>query len=90
MKSDLRNLLTSEEAYFADSIRYGRHLACAPTPGKVIFCATTGNRLSGPILSGDGWRATMTNDNLPGVTCAIFVNTAAVPPATVEGSPTCK
>ena len=92
MKSDLRNLVTAEEAYFADSVKYGRRVSCiAPyRTGAVNFCATTGNQLTGPTLSGQGWSATMTNANLPGVSCAIFVNTAPVPPATVEGSPTCK
>jgi len=92
MKSDLRNLVTSEEAYFADSVKYGRRVSCtAPYRlGAVNFCATTGNQLTGPTLSGQGWSATMTNANLPGVTCAIFVNTDAVPPATREGSPACK
>ena len=89
MKSDLRNLITAEEAYFADSVNYGHKVSCgAPyRVGAVNFCATTGNRLTGPTLSrsGQGWSATMTNVNLPSVTCAIFINTAPIPPATEEG-----
>src|SRR5882672_2054298 len=33
MKSDLRNLVTAEEAYFADSIKYTTSISCAnPAP----------------------------------------------------------
>jgi prepilin-type N-terminal cleavage/methylation domain-containing protein len=47
MKSDLRNLVTAEEAYFADSIKYTTAVSCAnPAPaGSVSFCMTTGNTL---------------------------------------------
>src|SRR5438876_11551539 len=47
MKSDLRNLVTAEEAYFADSVKYSATVACTtpPTAGAVNFCVTTGNNL---------------------------------------------
>src|SRR5438552_17529100 len=47
MKSDLRNLVTAEEAYFADSVKYSATTACTtpPTAGAVNFCVTTGNNL---------------------------------------------
>ena len=92
MKSDLRNLVTAEEAYFADSVKYSNTTSCTnpATPGTVNFCVTQGNTLGGPTVAAGGWSATMTNVNLPGITCAIFVNTAAVPPATTEGAPACK
>src|SRR5213080_1117430 len=47
MKSDLRNMVTAEEAYFADSTRYSGSAACTPTAGSATFCETTGNTLSG-------------------------------------------
>src|SRR6266704_2444146 len=52
MKSDLRNLVTAEEAYFADSVKYSTSVACAnpPTPGTVAFCTTTGNKLAAPSV----------------------------------------
>ena len=92
MKSDLRNLVTAEEAYFADSVKYSTSIACTtpPTAGSVNFCTTQGNTLGGPTLSGGGWSATETNSNITTVTCAIFVNQAAVAPATTEGAPACK
>jgi prepilin-type N-terminal cleavage/methylation domain-containing protein len=92
MKADLRNLVTAEEAYFADSLKYAISIACstAPTAGAVNVCTTKGNALGGPTLSGGGWNATMTNANIASVTCAIFVNQAALAPATTEGAPACK
>src|SRR5438067_13065005 len=44
MKSDLRNLVTAEEAYFADSIKYTGSTACTATAGSATYCETTGNR----------------------------------------------
>src|SRR5438552_11516796 len=48
LKSDLRNLVTAEEAYFADSIKYTTAKACTnPAPaGSIAFCETTGDRKS--------------------------------------------
>src|SRR5213593_2361502 len=42
MKSDLRNMVTAEEAYFADSVKYSGTTACTtpPTAGAVNFCVT--------------------------------------------------
>ena len=94
MKSDLRNLVTAEEAFFADSVKYSGTTSCTvpPTAGTVNFCVTTGNVLAGPTVNGGGWSATITNNNLtnPIVTCAIFINTAAVAPAVSEGAPACQ
>src|SRR5437667_11075240 len=47
MKSDLRNLVTTEEAYCADSVKYSATTACTtrPTACPVRFCATTGTNL---------------------------------------------
>jgi type IV pilus assembly protein PilA len=92
MKSDLRNLVTAEEAYFADSIKYGATTSCTtpPTAGTVNFCTSAGNTLTGPTVAGGGWSATETNANITTVTCAIYVNTAAVAPATQEGAPACQ
>src|SRR5256886_17493985 len=102
MKSDLRNLVTAEEAFFADSVKYSTNVtskvggvACTPVAGQVSWCPTTGNNLVGINTPGGGWDATMTNNNLVGgssVTCSIFVNEGADPAgiATSEGAPACK
>src|SRR5439155_24942627 len=95
MKSDLRNLVTSEDAYFADSVK-----STATTPrssptrrSSDLFCVTTGNNLGtvGLAAGNGGWAVTITNNNLttPLVTCAIFINTAALAPAVTEGAPAC-
>src|SRR5438045_6047168 len=95
MKSDLRNLVTAEEAYFADSVKYSATTACTtpPTAGAVNFCVTTGNNLGtvGLAAGNGGWAVTITNNNLttPLVTCAIFINTAVLAPAVSEGAPAC-
>ena len=102
MKSDLRNLVTAEEAYFADSVKYSTNVtskvggvACTPVAGQVSWCPTTGNNLVTLNAAGGGWDASMTNNNLTGgssVTCSIFVNEGADPAgiATSEGAPACK
>ncbi len=96
MKSDLRNLVTAEEAYFADSIKYTTAKACTnPAPaGSIAFCNTTGNTL-GAITTGTGtqagWTATVTNANTA-KSCEIFVGATspALSIATAEGAPDCK
>src|SRR5438094_3781256 len=84
MKSDLRNLVTAEEAYFADSVKYSATVACTTplTAGAVYFCVPCVNfrRMIGRSAGNGGWSVSSTNNNLltPQVTCAIFVNTAAL------------
>ncbi len=102
MKSDLRNLVTAEESYFADSVKYSGTVTStvggncpAPTAGQVNWCPSTGNNLAtGPTVVGGGWSATATNNNLltPVVTCSVYINLAADPAgiATTEGAPACK
>src|SRR5438874_10169060 len=100
MKSDLRNLVTAEEAYFADSVKYSTKVtskvggvACTPAAGDVSWCPTTGNNLVTLNVAGGGWDASMTNNNLttPLVTCSIFVNEAGpVGAAVSEGAPACQ
>src|SRR5258706_7842331 len=47
MKSDLRNLVTAEEAYFADSVKYAATTSCTtpPTAGTVNFFLPPRNTL---------------------------------------------
>src|SRR5256884_1208467 len=96
MKSDLRNLVTAEEAYFADSIKYTTTKTCSSpaAAGSIAFCETTGNTL-GAITTGTGtqagWTATVNNNNTP-KSCKIFVG--ATSPVlniqTAESAPACK
>ncbi len=81
MKSDLRNLVTAEEAYFADSTRYTTNLGS-------MYSASSG--VTGPTIAttADGWTAHV--GQLSTVyTCAIFVGRTSLAPATVEGTPAC-
>ena len=82
MKSDLRNLVTAEEAYFADSVKYTTNLGTA-------FAVTTG--VVGPTiaLTADGWTATVSHTTTT-KTCAIYVGTTALAPANKEGEPKCQ
>src|SRR6266705_1708267 len=98
MKSDIRNLVTAEEAYFADSVKYVATTSCTnpPTAGTAAFCTPVGNTL-GPITTGTGtqagWTASITNINTS-KSCAIFIGAVTpVAPATAtssEGAPVCQ
>src|SRR5881392_500728 len=61
MKSDLRNLITAEEAFFADSVKYSANTSCVTAPGTVAFCTTTG--VLGPTINvtADGFTATVSH-----------------------------
>ena len=83
MKSDLRNLVTAEEAYFADSVKYTNDLGTA-------YATTSG--VTGPTITvtGDGFTATVAHTTLPaGKFCAIYVGSTAIAPANKEGEPKC-
>jgi len=98
MKSDLRNFVTAEEAYFADSLKYTTSVSCTnPAPaGSVSFCATVGNTL-GAVTTGAGtqagWTVNVTNMNTS-KSCAIYTGlvTPAAPAsaASPEGAPVCQ
>jgi prepilin-type N-terminal cleavage/methylation domain-containing protein len=55
MKSDLRNLVTAEEGYFAGLLQYSATTDCTnpPAAGAVPYCTSPGNTL-GPINTGGG------------------------------------
>ncbi|HKC38044.1 MAG TPA: prepilin-type N-terminal cleavage/methylation domain-containing protein [Gemmatimonadales bacterium] len=88
MKSDLRNLITAEEAYFADSVKYSAGTSCATAPGTVSFCTTTG--VLGPtiVVTADGFTATVSHTTTT-KTCAVYVGTTSLAPANKEGEPKC-
>src|SRR2546423_10200568 len=81
MKSDLRNLITAEEAYFADSVKYTNNLGTAynTTSGVVGPTITvTADRLTARVT-----HTTTTK------TCAIYVWVVPLPPANKDGEPKC-
>ncbi len=80
MKSDLRNLMTAEEAYFADSMAYTDRVDCSnpPAAGSAPWCPSTGNTLDQLRLANgnkSGWTARETNANTA-ISCAIYVGNA--------------
>ena len=81
MKSDLRNLVTAEEAYFADSIKYTTNLGTA-------YRVSTG--VVGPTiaLTGDGWTAIVAHSTSVR-TCAVYGGSVGIAPAVKEGEPRC-
>jgi type IV pilus assembly protein PilA len=85
MKSDLRNLITAEEAYFADSVKYTTTIGA----GGLTFNVTTGNVTPTIALTADGWTGRISNTNTT-KTCAIFIGSTALAPAAKEGEAKCK
>src|SRR5512146_641209 len=82
MKTDLRNLMTQEEARKIDS---GSYVTSFP---PTIWGPSVG--VTGPTISltPDGWTASVGHVSSPR-TCAIFVGSTPLAPATQEGVPTC-
>jgi len=79
MKSDLRNLMTQEEARKIDSGSYVTTAIWSPSTG------VTGPTIT---LTVDGWSASVGHVSSPR-TCAIFVGSTPLAPAAQEGVPTC-
>ena len=84
MKSDLRNMVTAEEAFFSDSSKYTTNMTA------MNFKQSTGVNTP-TIATGAGyWTATVTHSQLAGHTCAIAVNTTNPLVTTAgEGEPVC-
>ena len=82
MKSDLRNLITAEEAYFSDNTAYTSGLAAA------VYTVSSG--VTGPTITvtANGFTASV-GHGLTTKTCAIYVGTTALAPAVKEGEPKC-
>jgi len=85
MKSDLRNLITAEEAFFADSVKYTTTIGV----GGVDYHPSADNKILELRLTKDGWVATMGNPKTKTV-CAIFVGSTTLAPAVEEGRPACQ
>jgi type IV pilus assembly protein PilA len=102
MKSDLRNLVTAQEAFFSDNQDYaggtyvGNGTVYTQTnglagAGRLAISPSANNTLTISYTSAAAWSATATN---PAVTsaasdeCGVFVGTL-VAPMTAEGAPAC-
>jgi len=72
MRSDLRNLVTAEESYFADSLRYTKSLRALhfkPSPGVMVTIDQ---------VVGEAWRGTAKHTAAPEWACGIYVG--SLPP----------
>jgi prepilin-type N-terminal cleavage/methylation domain-containing protein len=85
MKSDLRNLVTAEEAYFADSVKYSSDVAV------LRFRPSTGVGSPSIVVGSGFWTAAVTHSMVPGKSCEIAVNTAnSLVASAGDGEPACK
>jgi len=87
MKSDLRNLMTAEEAYFSDSSKYS---AVAAQLNNYKTSTGVGGLT---IVTGQGfWTATVTHSQLTaGKNCVISINTPNANNANAsDGEPVCR
>src|SRR5512147_907224 len=98
MKSDLRNLVTAQEAFFSDNNTYATGIAANQSATQVAFVQSAGN--NPPVITpgatpAGGWSAVITNNSLaaPDVPtqCGVYVGNGTPPNAAVtnEGAPGC-
>src|SRR5207244_7319850 len=79
MKSDLRNMGTAEEAYFADSVKYSATIGA----GGVTFTQSTEIGRASCRVRADDWAVNVTNENTT-KTCSIYIESNALAPANKE------
>ena len=95
MKSDMRNLVTAQEAFFSDNNTFASAIAATQSATAAAFVPSKGNVIAAPTATATGWSATVTNPAVTGTpaTCAVFVGDAT-PPGTApanqtDGTPYC-
>ena len=96
MKSDLKNLVSTQESYFADNNAYGAQAPITDQAGAYKYSPSQGNTVTIGVATATGWNATVVNPAVTSTgtsTCGIFAGNAARPtgmPATApEGVPAC-
>jgi type IV pilus assembly protein PilA len=85
MKSDLRNLATAQESYFADYLTYGGTYGTGA--GQVQFQSSQGVTVTPVAQSGLGWSASATHTGTT-QTCNIFAGNLVVG-TSKDGVPEC-
>jgi type IV pilus assembly protein PilA len=86
MKSDLRNLVSAEEAYYSNGVVY--YNGALPN-AAIPYNTSDGVTVTLSSVTATGWAAQAAHVSTT-KTCAIFVGTATpVAPATVEGQVAC-
>jgi prepilin-type N-terminal cleavage/methylation domain-containing protein len=96
MKSDLRNLGTAEEAYFADNLAYfggtASNVGGAPVEVESYVPSAGVTVVITPTAGGGGvpasFNATATHV-ATAVSCAVYYGEPPAAPATAEGEPAC-
>ena len=92
MKSDLRNVATAQEGYFADYQVYTSGTATnvgGSTSSLAGFVPSAAVSVTAAATGGTGWSATAWHSGTT-KTCAIFIGVSAVTPAAVDGEPKCQ
>ena len=105
MKSDLRNLVTAQEAFFSDNQDYagGTYVGDGTVytqtnglagAGRLAFTPSANNTIVLTYVDAAGWKATGTNPAVTGTpnTCGVYVGAAANAPnaaTKAEGAPAC-
>jgi type IV pilus assembly protein PilA len=85
MKSDLRNLVSAQESYFADNAKYTTDAAA------VGFKSSSGVNPVTILTYAGAWTATNSHTQLTGTVCGIGVNTTNPTVSTAgEGEPACQ
>jgi len=85
LKSDLRNLVSAEESFFADSSYYTTNLT------NIGFKQSTGTRAPTIVTYAGAWLATNSHTQLTGKVCGIGINTTNPTISTAgEGEPACQ
>jgi type II secretion system protein G len=83
MKSDLRNIVTAQENYFADNVSY------TTSTTNLLLQISPGNTITIGVATATGWSATV-SANGTSKTCGIFAGTATAPVSGQnEGEPKC-
>jgi prepilin-type N-terminal cleavage/methylation domain-containing protein len=100
MKTDLRNLVTAQEAFYFDNSDYaggvtsGAQVNATGGAGLVPFTPSSGNVLLISNVTNTGYTATVTNPVLAGgiTQCGVFIGPVSNRPnaaVTQEGAPAC-
>ena len=93
--SDLKNLATAQEAFYADSSKYATTYGTTIATGQVNFSVSQKNTLTvNSASNASGWAATISNPGYSPGSCGIFVGStfsgSGTPAAsTQEGIPVC-
>ena len=83
MKTDLRNLVTAQEGYYADNQAFGT------TAATIGFSASKNVSVTEPMtVAADGWEASVTHALVSGKTCSVQVG-SKVTGSNKDGVPFC-